>query len=143
MSDCATRPVERVLYIEDSPINAKLMSCVFARMLPAVDLVTAPDGESGLALLAEIDPAVVLLDCHLPDMSGLEVLEVTRARGNDVPVVAVTADASAELESQMVTAGAEAVLTKPFEISVLTSCVAKHLSAPTEARESSDDGARV
>jgi len=118
---------DRVLYIEDSLINTKLMDRIFGRLLPDVELVTAPDGESGLQMLAETEPAVVLLDCHLPGMSGLEVLQTARAAGNTVPVVVVTADASPDLEARMIAAGAEEFLTKPFEFSTLLERLHKHL----------------
>jgi CheY-like chemotaxis protein len=127
MKTSHARSADRVLYIEDSVINTKLMDRIFGRLLPDVELVTAPDGESGLQMLAETDPAVVLLDCHLPGMSGLEVLQTARSAGNAVPVVVVTADASPELEAQMIAAGAEEFLTKPFEFSDLLDRITKHL----------------
>ncbi|MEY2469641.1 MAG: two-component system, NarL family, sensor histidine kinase EvgS [Actinomycetota bacterium] len=135
MMSCDAHGVDRVLYIEDSMINTKLMDRVFAKLLPDVQLVTAPDGESGLVMLAETDPAVVLLDCHLPGMSGFEVLQTARSAGNPVPVVVVTADASPELEARMIAAGAEEFLTKPFEFSALVELVTKHL--PDHSQEAS------
>ena len=124
---------ERVLYIEDSLINTKLMDRVFAKMLPELELVTAPDGESGLRLLTETDPALILLDCHLPGMSGLEVLQTARSAGNSVPVVVITADASPELEARMTAAGAEEFLTKPFDFAALLERITKHVPVSSGA----------
>lgn len=106
--------MRNVLYIEDSVINAKLMDRIFAKHLPGLALIIAADGVSGLRLLESEDPALLLLDCHLPDMSGLELLKSVRSSGSTVPVVAVTADARAELEVELTAAGAECVITKPF-----------------------------
>jgi DNA-binding response OmpR family regulator len=124
---------DRVLYIEDSVINTKLMGRIFARWLPDVELVTAPDGESGLVMLGQTHPDVVLLDCHLPGLSGLEVLQTARSAGNTVPVVVVTADSSPELEVRMIAAGAEEFLTKPFDLTALVDRVSKHLPSPAHA----------
>ncbi|MEY2398388.1 MAG: hypothetical protein QOJ00_1562, partial [Actinomycetota bacterium] len=110
---------EEVLYVEDSVINAKLMSRIFSRHFPDLDLVVAPDGATGLRMLQESDPALVLLDCHLPDMSGLDVLKEARSTGNTVPVVAVTADARAELATQMRAEGVDGFITKPFDFAQL------------------------
>ncbi|MEY2471631.1 MAG: two-component system, NarL family, sensor histidine kinase EvgS [Actinomycetota bacterium] len=134
MNTANAHSVDRVLYIEDSVINRTLMERMFAKLLPDVELQTAPDGESGLRLLRETNPAVLLLDCHLPGISGLDVLETARAAGNEVPVVVVTADASVALEAQMLAAGAEDVVTKPVEFPWLLSRITKYL--PGSARES-------
>ena len=139
MTTAHARPADRVLYIEDSVINTKLMDRIFRRMLPDVELMTAPDGESGLRMLAETDPSVLLLDCHLPGISGLEVLQAARSAGNAVPVVVVTADASPELEARMIAAGAEEFLTKPFEFAALLDRLSKHL--PVRLCESETAGA--
>lgn len=90
------------------------MDRIFAKHLPGLALVIAPDGLSGLRMLESEQPALLLLDCHLPDISGLEVLKSARLAGNTVPVVVITADARAELEAQMTAAGAECFMTKPF-----------------------------
>jgi CheY-like chemotaxis protein len=108
-----------VLYIEDSAINAKLMERIFSRHFPELQLVVAADGATGLRMLQDGGPSLVLLDCHLPDMSGLDVLRGARSQGNTVPVVAVTADARPELASQMRAEGVDGFITKPFDFGLL------------------------
>ena len=78
----------------------------------------ATNGYEALQRLAESTCGLVLLDLHLPDMSGEEVLRllfenpVTR----DVPVVVVTADATPGLTRRLQASGATAFLTKPLDI---------------------------
>jgi CheY-like chemotaxis protein len=88
------------------------------RQRPAVQLLHAPQGDAGLAMAVERRPQLVLLDLHLPDMPGEEVLrllfENPATRG--VPVVVVTADATPGLTRRLQAAGATAFLTKPLDI---------------------------
>jgi CheY-like chemotaxis protein len=118
-----------VLYIEDSPINARLMQRIFTRHFPELRLLVAVDGTSGLRMLSEEDPSLLLLDCHLPDMTGFDVLRTIRSSGNCVPVVAVTADAQKELAELMLGAGANGFITKPIDFCLLFEQV--RLYAPT------------
>jgi PAS domain S-box-containing protein len=74
-----TAPRElRVLCIEDNAVNLALVVELLA-LRPGVRLRTATDGTSGLALARAEPPDVVLLDIHLPDVDGREVLRTLRA----------------------------------------------------------------
>jgi signal transduction histidine kinase/CheY-like chemotaxis protein len=83
-----------VLYIEDNLSNLQLVERVLSRR-PGVRLISAMRPQLGLDLAAEHDPDLVLLDLHLPDMPGQEVLRRLRAepRTAEVPVVILSADA--------------------------------------------------
>jgi len=107
----------RVLYVEDNPANRDLMARVVALRQHAVMQVAA-DGQSGLAAAAAEPPDLVLLDLHLPDISGEEVLRRLRATEATArtPVVVVTADASSAVRTRMLALGADAVLNKPIDV---------------------------
>ncbi|HEX2086359.1 MAG TPA: ATP-binding protein, partial [Solirubrobacteraceae bacterium] len=62
-----------VLYIEDNSANVRLVERILARR-PGIRLLTAMQGRRGIELAREHDPHVVLLDLHLPDMHGTDVL---------------------------------------------------------------------
>jgi DNA-binding response OmpR family regulator len=85
------------------------------------ETVTAYDGVSALEKLEEVHPNLMLLDLHLPRMSGLEVLEQLaerRARGlpcSDVPVLIMSAFIGAETATLALHAGAGGFVGKPFE----------------------------
>jgi signal transduction histidine kinase/CheY-like chemotaxis protein len=110
-------PHERsLLYIEDTVANINLLEGVLERR-PGVRLIPAMLGQLGLELAHRHQPDLILLDMHLPDIPGEEVLarlklnEMTR----DIPVVILSADATRERET-LLAAGARAFLTKPIAI---------------------------
>src|SRR5689334_4391083 len=80
----------KLLVIDDDAAGRRLVSAIFAD--EGIDVLGANDGRSGLSMALEQQPDVVLLDLHLPDMHGLEVLEQLRAARADLPVVMLTAD---------------------------------------------------
>jgi CheY-like chemotaxis protein/nitrogen-specific signal transduction histidine kinase len=113
-----------VLYIEDNPSNVRLVEKIFATR-SEITLGVAREGMSGLALARQLRPDVILLDLHLPDMSGEQVLA---ALLNDpetakIPVIIVSADASPTRAKRLRAAGAAGYLTKPFDIDRLTEAV--------------------
>lgn len=76
---------------------------------------TARTGEEALRLVDELRPGLILLDVHLPDMSGLDVLQRLRATGNVAGVVMVTAERDADVVRSALHGGAMQYLVKPFE----------------------------
>ena len=109
-----------VLHIEDNLANVNLMERILARR-PDVDVVAAMQGSLGLELAREHRPALVLLDLHLPDMSGEHVLQRLREDSvtASVPVVMVSADATTGQVQRLLAAGATAYITKPIDVGAL------------------------
>jgi CheY-like chemotaxis protein len=81
----------------------------------------ADDGATGLRLAAERRPDLLFLDVHLPDIEGTEVLARLRAdpATTAIPVVFLTADATAPALHRLAAAGADGHLTKPYELAAL------------------------
>jgi len=106
-----------ILYIEDNLSNLLLIEELLADQ-PQYKLITAMQGQIGLDLARQHLPDVILLDLHLPDLPGGEVLsrlqetEATR----DIPVVVLSADATSHQIARLKKAGARAYLTKPLSI---------------------------
>jgi len=117
-----------VLYIEDQSSNLALVEILLARRAN-ITLLSAPSGGEGLALLRRHQPDLVLLDLHLPDMNGLDVLAQLRASKEyqTIPVVVVSADALPATIERALAAGASAYLTKPLDVSLFFSTVDKML----------------
>jgi CheY-like chemotaxis protein len=109
-----------VVYIEDNLANVRLMEQLAARR-QGVTLIHAMQGRLGLELIASSQPDLILLDLHLPDMSGEEVLRRVRAEvaTRDIPTVVVSADASPGQFQRLLEMGASGYLTKPFDIEEL------------------------
>jgi signal transduction histidine kinase/CheY-like chemotaxis protein len=114
------RPALTVLYIEDNVSNLQLVEQVLSRR-PNVTLISAMRPRLGLELAAEHHPDLVLLDLHLPDMPGEEVLRrlQTSPRTAAVPVVILSADARASQIERLLAQGARAFLTKPLDVKEL------------------------
>ncbi len=115
--DADDGPRGTLLYVEDNATNVQLMQRVIARR-PGIRLLHAAYGRMGLELARTGHADLVLLDLHLPDMTGAEVLEqLRRSRTtSDVPVYVVSADATAGQAAQLRAAGADGYLTKPLDL---------------------------
>ncbi len=118
LADAAAAPsVCTVLYIEDNLSNFKLMERVLGHR-PGVRLLAAMQGQLGLELAAQYRPQLILLDLHLPDMHGSEVLAALKADPelSAIPVVVISADASPGQIHRLLGAGAHSYLTKPLDV---------------------------
>jgi PAS domain S-box-containing protein len=106
-----------VLYIEDNLPNLELIEQIFARR-SNINLVAAMQGRLGLELATRHRPDLILLDLHLPDMSGVDVLQALREdeRTREIPVVIISADATPGQVDRLLGAGAQAYLTKPLDV---------------------------
>ena len=104
-----------VLYIEDNPSNMALMKRI-AETRQGVQLIGAPQARLGLDLARVHRPDLILLDLHLPDMPGHEVLEQLRRDPDTkaIPVVIVSADATPEQMDRLLSSGAQSYVTKPI-----------------------------
>jgi CheY-like chemotaxis protein len=106
-----------VLYIEDNPSNLLLVQRIFRDRADTL-LLTASRGLEGLDTARSERPGLILLDLHLPDMPGVEVLRELRADPltASIPVVAVSADATADQIKHLRGEGVVGYVTKPFEV---------------------------
>jgi signal transduction histidine kinase len=109
-----------VLYIEDNLSNLRLMERILAHY-PGVKLLAAMQGELGLDLARVHTPDWILLDVHLPDLGGEEVLRRLRKdpRTQEIPVTVVSADATPGQIRRLTEAGARDYLTKPLDVKQL------------------------
>jgi CheY-like chemotaxis protein len=106
-----------VLYVEDNVGNVRLLERLMVHR-PNVRLITSLQGSLGFELAQQHRPDLILLDVHIPDLSGYEVLERLRAdpRTASIPVVMLSADASHEQIQRFRDAGARDYLTKPLDL---------------------------
>lgn len=106
-----------VLYIEDNLANLTLVERILEQR-GEVRLMSAMQGLLGVELARQHQPALILLDNHLPDMSGDEVLRHLQQdpRTADLPVVAVSADATPRRIKELRDNGVKDFVTKPFDV---------------------------
>jgi DNA-binding response OmpR family regulator len=102
------------IIIEDDP----KLSSIFQTALEQADFETAVDlnGDKYQALLDKAEPALVILDLHLPFASGTDILEVIRARYANTVIAIVTADF---IKAKTLTGKADHVLIKPVSVASL------------------------
>jgi signal transduction histidine kinase/ActR/RegA family two-component response regulator len=109
-----------VLYIEDNPANVELVT-QFLRSKPNIRLRSETSGRAGLESAARDMPDIILLDLHLPDIHGDQVLSELKAEPATaaIPVIVLSADASRAVVHRLLASGALAYLTKPIELAEL------------------------
>ncbi len=106
-----------VLYVEDNLANLRLVERVVA-LRPGVTLLSAMQGRQGLELARDHRPDLIVLDLHLPDLPGTEVLAqlLAEPRTREIPVVILSADATPSQITRLRAQGARAYLTKPLDV---------------------------
>ncbi|MBI3381330.1 MAG: CHASE domain-containing protein [Aquabacterium sp.] len=113
-----------VLYVEDNQANSEVIRAALSAR-PWITVTVAPTTEEGLAVLHNrlrgSKPDLILLDVHLPDASGQELLKLIKANPDtvDIPVIMISADAMPEQIDAALNAGAACYLTKPVQLSEL------------------------
>ncbi|MBV9471059.1 MAG: PAS domain S-box protein, partial [Abitibacteriaceae bacterium] len=116
-ADASAGNVGTVLYIEDNLANLLVVESILSYQ-PGIRLITAMQGGLGLELAREHHPTLILLDLHLPDTTGDEVLRRLKAEAGlrDIPVVVLSADATPGQIEDLKAAGARHYLTKPLDV---------------------------
>ena len=120
-----------VVYAEDNPDNIELVRRLLDQERPMIRLVVRETAADTLEHIETDRPDLVLLDLHLSDMSGDEVLTRLRQIPSlaDVPVVILSADATHAPRERMMALGAAAYMTKPFKVKELLRLIDDRLSA--------------
>ncbi|MGE5451473.1 MAG: ATP-binding protein [Acidobacteriota bacterium] len=118
-----------VLYVEDNEVNVILVRQIMS-LRPAWKLVVANSGEQALKMVRQERPDLLLLDMHLGDMSGFELVDLLDAdpatRG--IPKVALSADAMPDRVHAARERGFSAYVTKPLNVAMLLQCLEEQLS---------------
>jgi CheY-like chemotaxis protein/anti-sigma regulatory factor (Ser/Thr protein kinase) len=130
----STQRRDCILQIEDNASNSRLMERVLESR-PEFELIVAGLGRLGEEFARQHQPKMILLDLHLPDISGEEVLHHLREdpATAHIPVVIVSADGTHGQERRLLNAGAVAYVTKPFDVNELLSVIDNAVSTPTAA----------
>ena len=113
MSTAESNADIRILYVEDDPASGRLVQSIAETAGYEVDVVTT--GSAFLSSLTTNKPDLLLVDLHLPDASGLELLAKARLRLPESPVIVVTASNAIEDAVKALKGGATDYLTKPVD----------------------------
>ncbi len=116
-----------ILVIEDSVLSQRLVEVVLTSQ--GFHVVEARTGEEGLRKALDEQPDLILLDVHLPDMSGYDAVARLRAQPETahIPIIALTASASAEEEARARGAGCDGYIAKPINTRTFPDQVRQYL----------------
>lgn len=118
----------RILVVDDSSMARTQVRAMLQRQ--GYEVIEASDGLEALVQLDEHPQAgLLILDVHMPNMNGMELLERLRSRGLSNPVIFLTAEADPEVIRRAKGLGANAWLVKPVRSDALASAVVKALAA--------------
>ena len=109
----STKSLANILYVEDDSASGRLIQSIAEREGYAIKIVSS--GQEFLKILGGNKPDVVLVDLHLPDASGFDLLAKSRYRYPEVPVIVVTASNSVNDVVSALRGGATDYVTKPVE----------------------------
>ncbi len=107
----------RILIVDDELSNVRLLETVL-KVADFTNVTSTTDSAAVVALCAETEPDLIVLDLHMPDPDGIEVMGMLSPwiRGSArLPVLAATADATPEMKRRALSAGARDFLTKPLD----------------------------
>lgn len=124
-----------LLVVDDEPVNLQVLHN-FLR-LEGYRVITAESGQQALQLVDEQQPALVLLDIMMPEMSGYEVCEQLRKTYSmlDLPIIMLSALGQVQDRVRGFESGANDYLTKPFNKEELTARIGAHLKAGQTERQ--------
>jgi CheY-like chemotaxis protein len=113
------RGTSPILVVDDNEVNRKV-AALFVRRL-GFEVEVAGSGAAALAMIASGGYALVLMDCQMPEMDGYATAAAIRRRltGAQLPIVAVTADSSAEVRSRDVDGVMDDIIEKPIRLEEL------------------------
>lgn len=121
----ADRALNDILVVDDDPTIVDMVRAALREAGYA--FCVAYDGESALMAIETVRPALVLLDIHLPGITGLDVIaRLQRVGLSHLPVVPMTADS--EAAAQLPSAAFPLCLIKPFALNELLACVSQSFS---------------
>lgn len=132
----------RVLVVDDDPDVAEYTRTVLERRV-GCQVIALNDSRLVASVIADFDPDVVVTDIEMPGMTGLELLTLVRTDRPGLPVVVMTAHASAEYAIRALRGQADEFLTKPVSSAELAATVVRLAEKWRESREDTKELARA
>ncbi len=127
-----------ILHVDDDPMNLRVVDEILSAF--GHSSVRAVSGADALARIAEQAFDVVLMDVHMPQMSGVETVRRLRAMGgprSQTPVIALTADVVSRRPQEYVALGFQDFVAKPILVSGLMDAIKRATTPPADAPQAS------
>ena len=124
--------MSKVLYIEDHPAQRDILAQMLE--LNGFEVAVASDGVEGVDKAREWLPDLILMDLRMPRMDGFEAIKVLREEDDTsvIPIIAISAWASAKHKERALAAGANEHFTKPVDLNRLLTTIGRYLKDQDE-----------
>lgn len=118
---------KKILLAEDNPVNQKIATKHLNNL--GYEVIVADNGQRAIELLNEQrnEIGLILMDCRMPILNGLEATRLIRASKNSIPIIALTASDNSEDRESCIATGMDNFLTKPIQRDVLASLLKRYL----------------
>jgi len=113
----------RILLVDDHPINLKVAEAALEKL--GCEVVTAANGMEAVGIAQGKEIALILMDCHMPQLNGFEATRELRTRGCHTPIAGLSAGEDADRERAL-EAGMIAFLKKPASLVELQALLSEH-----------------
>lgn len=140
----STRPLGRILVVEDDPSVQKALKRLFETEGYTVEVQA--NGQSALESFQSSPPAVIILDLRLPKLSGSDLCKVVKAQAPQLPIVVLSATSDVSDKVLLLELGADDYVTKPFsprELLARVRAALRHTSRTASVSTVSFDGISV
>lgn len=117
---------KRVLVAEDDEVNSMVFELFIQELGGTV--IKAADGHEAIRQTTDHKPDFIFMDIHMPYFSGVEAIQFIRAKGIQVPIVALSASTRLQEKQQAIAAGATDFLTKPTKRDIIREILLRHFS---------------
>ena len=119
--------MSKVLYVEDHPAQRDILAQMLE--LNGFEVDVASDGLEGVDKARSWLPDLILMDLRMPKMDGFEAIKVVRSEETtkDIPIIAISAWASAKHKERAMEAGANEHFTKPVDLNRLLTTINRYL----------------
>jgi two-component system cell cycle response regulator DivK len=119
--------VSKVLYIEDHPAQRDILAQMLE--LNGFEVSVASDGVEGVEKTRAWLPDLILMDLRMPRMDGFEAIKIIRSEQETahIPIIAISAWASAKHKERALAAGANEHFTKPVDLNRLLTTIGRYL----------------
>lgn len=114
----------QILLVEDNAINQKVAVAILSQQGYSVDV--ANNGEEALTMEADKNYSLILMDCQMPVMDGIEATRIIRQRNKEIKIVAMTANAFKKVKEECFEVGMNDFITKPIRIDKLQEVLSKY-----------------
>lgn len=127
----------KVLIIEDRRENIVFIANNILKPM-GYDVITAMDGQTGLAKALEEKPDLIITDLKLPRMSGLEVLSNLNEQGMNIPTIVMTFHGTEDTAMRALRLGARDYLIKPFTIEEMQEAIDRAVAGSSQRSEDAE-----